>query len=506
LENRDGESPNECQEYIVISISEDAMKATADFLPFPEHITLSKEDIEDILHASGITHGLLMDNLNYAALRCKRDKTIVPEVPAAIGLPPVAEIAAYYTLLPEYAEARKPCKEGEDQNVKVDYREYSPYTIVDEGALLATYTPKVPGILGSNVYGIDIPFEITSLSNICAGKNTRADETGIHSTICGQLLVVDGRIDVEENLVIKGSVDYSTGHIDFPGDVTVHGDVKDCFKLHSGGTIDCKQTLDASDVFARGNLIVAGGIIGRNPLELQAHAATALPAGHAIEDRRGTIRVDGSIKTGHITHCQIYCRGDLEVDKLIFDSQIYTLGAVRMSDGATIENAEIHALHGVSTGTVENRTGKVSVFHLGIDWTQLELVAENAAKIAGITKNIEKIQRFRFSPQYNTNAWDKATPLLLALEKEKAQLVSQRDELHEKLYADNDAALSIAGDLAAGTIVEIGPQSLTAPLKFSATALRLNAERTQILTGDYESPQQSAQRLKFLRVRRKQTS
>jgi hypothetical protein len=166
-------------------------------------------------------------------------------------------------------------------------------------------------------------------------------------------------------------------------------------------------------------------------------------------------------------------------------------------------SSEIYALHGVAAGTVENRTGKASKFRLGIDWTFLDDVAQNAAKIAALSKDIDKIQRFRFSPHFNTNTWERAEILLLNMEKDKAALTGERETLLKKLYADDGAALQIAGSLAAGTVVEIGRQRLVAPFKIEKAALRMNSERTAIVVAEYESQEQSAKKLKLLFGRRK---
>ena len=68
---------------------------------------------------------------------------------------------------------------------------------------------------------------------------------------------------VNEVLVIQKDVDYRTGHIKFPGDIVIFGEIKDGFKVNCGGTLFCKKTLDASEVVCKDDLVVDRGIIGR---------------------------------------------------------------------------------------------------------------------------------------------------------------------------------------------------------------------------------------------------
>lgn len=493
--------PEHTNEYVVITIAEDAMKATANFLPNPNNITIEREDIKDILKTYGITHGIQMDSLAYAALRCRRDRQPITDVVAALGLPPAQGFEAYYELLPQFDEEKKPDKQAADAKVKIDFRECSPFTLVHEDEILARRVPPKRGEEGFNVFGVEIPYETVNPGKIQPGRNTRADETGMFSMIYGQLVVTEGVADVEDNLVIKGSVDYSTGHIDFPGDVTVFGEVKDCFKLHSGGSIVCKQTLDASDVFANGDLTVAGGIIGRTPEDIKISNGEQ-PTNQDKVGKAG-IKVNGNVKTLHITHCQFFCKDNIDVDNLILDSQIFSLGQVRTSDKAIIVGSEIYALHGVTVGLIENRTGRASKFHLGIDYTVLSSVAECVAKIADVAQGLSKLRGLSVKGNSSEKYLQTMETLRRKFEKDHAALTAEHDKLIEKLYIDDNAMLQVAGTVAAGTVVQIGRRNFVAPMPLTAVCFKLNEERTKILTEPYESEEQKGKKLKLLVGRRK---
>ena len=149
--------------------------------------------------------------------------------------------------------------------------------------------PKRPGQPGKDVHGKETPFARESPENCAAGRNVERRGDELVATVDGRLAIEGGRADVDEVLLVKGEVDFHTGHIVFPGDVVIEGAVHDGFKVWSGGSIVCKSTMDAFDVNAKKDLTCAQGIIGR---------------------RRGEVRVGGELNAKYVQNCRVAARGD----------------------------------------------------------------------------------------------------------------------------------------------------------------------------------------------------
>lgn len=61
--------------------------------------------------------------------------------------------------------------------------------------------------------------------------------SGLIATMDGHLEYSNGAFYVRPVLEIRGDVDYSTGNIDFIGDVQIAGDVRENFSVRATGSI-----------------------------------------------------------------------------------------------------------------------------------------------------------------------------------------------------------------------------------------------------------------------------
>lgn len=300
---------------IIVRISPDDIEAWADFFP-PQGgaLPITNDYLLKKLDLLNITYGIHWDTLRDTALKCNLDQIPIPNVLIALGKPPVKEIPEYFELNPHLAKEKKPVPDKK-RNDQIDYRSFSPFTIVHKDQVLAVKHPHVPGQDGRNVHDAVIPFGLKQVEGVTAGEHTRVTEKYIIAETNGQLINDRKVLHVQENLEIKGSVGYATGNIIFPGDITITGAVSDGFKLYSGGSVTIKQTLDATEVVTKGDLLVAGGIVGRG---------------------RAFLKVGGCLRTKFIQNCKAACRHSMIVDSEILNSNIFTMETLEMGDKGKI--------------------------------------------------------------------------------------------------------------------------------------------------------------------------
>ena len=115
----------------------------------------------------------------------------------------------------------------------VDFRQVNLLRTVEKDQLLAVKIPASKGTDGVNVFGeaIDSTGKDKSLP---AGKNTYISEDGLslYAATNGRIIRQKELLHVENILTIEGDVDYSTGNINFNGDVAISGDVLGGFGSH----------------------------------------------------------------------------------------------------------------------------------------------------------------------------------------------------------------------------------------------------------------------------------
>jgi uncharacterized protein (DUF342 family) len=467
---------------ISIRVSEDAMEVWANFSPdigLGKALTIATVDLT--LQEYNIVYGIRADAILKAIDECTETKKPVKEVLIAQGKEPVTEVPPYFEMRPEFDPQTKNGI-AVDASAQIDYRDISPFTIVQQNECLAVLKPGTPGQDGVNVYGMELPFQLVPEENITAGNNIRIEgqgtRAGLYSTVNGQLLLTDGLLHVEESLEIQGSVGYTTGHINFPGDILIHGFVNDGFKLGSGGSITCKQTLDVTEVVCAGSLTVTGGVIGR---------------------QQATIKVGANIYVRFIDHCNLECNGNINVGGEIVNSTVHTMGQINMSAESSIIDSEIYAFHSVYVTNIENRSGATSAFHIGSDYTMIEAVNESKKRLEELSKKLAEAEARVASTPTNEKGYFEDIRRRAAARQQAAE--KEHNALLAKMYVDEDAVLEVAGEVVRGTQIEIGRATFKVVVSVKNVCFKLNEQRNHIIVDKYESDADS--KLKFISVRQK---
>lgn len=153
--------------------------------------------------------------------------------------------------------------------------------------------------------GRDIPLPL--------GKNVRLDDNGstIISTINGQVVMSNGRINVEEVYTISGDVSLRTGNVMFLGTVIVNGNVEDGFSVKASGNIEIYGNVGKAELDAEGDIIVHQGIAAKNSGHI--HAGKSIWArfieNAVVEAGENVIVSDGIINSVVDANRKIVCQG-----------------------------------------------------------------------------------------------------------------------------------------------------------------------------------------------------
>lgn len=144
------------------------------------------------------------------------------------------------------------------------------------------------------------------------------------------LLCYDGRrMWIDPVLDIKGTVDFSTGNIDFEGDVVIHHDIRDRFMVRATGNVTIEGLIDASHIDCRKCLTARRGVAGRDEGTLEVGGDAHI--GY-IDRARGNI--GGTLYlTREIMHSTISVCGDLVSDLgSIIGGRVSVAGNARVAD------------------------------------------------------------------------------------------------------------------------------------------------------------------------------
>lgn len=325
----------------VIHITEDQLEAWILVLPpVEEGEELNGDMLDNALEKRGICFGIdteLLENLPDNQDRYFRLFRIAKGQPVSHGVDGYIEDFYERVVKKEFSE---------NDHGKVDYFHLNLVQNIDKGNVICRAVPPVEGVPGRTVQDREIGCRTGKAASLPKGPNTEISEDGakLVASIPGRLEFNNNKFQVKSVLEISGNVDFSTGNIDFVGDVHIRGDVISGFSVKALGDVTIDGVVEAAEVEAGGDLIVSKGISG---------------------DLRGVIRGHHDIYAKYMESCSIHCKGNIQTDCIV-NCDIYCDGKVYARSGrGTIIGGRIRAAQEVSSKIVGSRSESITAVYLG---------------------------------------------------------------------------------------------------------------------------------------------
>ena len=284
----------------------------------------SVEDMDQLVEIAEITEGYSSEK--WAEILAELEagsRTTDYLICVAQGTPAIPGVDATFDWA-VMIEARKPGRIMEDGSI--DFRDRGVTTAVKEGDLLGKLMPPKAGEAGMNIHGVELQpppplsIEVITDSRIYA----EPEEDGSMSFYCesgGGILPSEEiksakgkshkRINISVYPIsnIDGDVDYSTGNIDFNGDVVIGGSVQSQFSVKATGSVTIEGYIEAGATVTAGqDLLVQRGVLG---------STTELVAGGHIMAKfiqEATVRAGGDVKVGsYVFNASVRAGGEVLV-------------------------------------------------------------------------------------------------------------------------------------------------------------------------------------------------
>lgn len=411
-----------------ISIAPDKLTVTGNFYPPSSGGSfLTYPNVAQKLEENGVITGVLHEVVQESIFTVNTSRTAVKNVVVARGVPPVTEISEHFVMRKDLIE-RKP--EIDPDASRVDWHAISAFSIVKAREPIARRIATVPGVPGQNVFGEQTPFDTKKMPVFSAGANVIDHEKGLFAGKSGRLSISsEGVISIEEVLLLKKGVDFTTGNIVFPGDVILQGKIADGFKIYSGGSIVSSEVVDVTEIVCKKDMLVQAGIEGK---------------------RRGALRVGGTLSAKYIQNCKVAVRGDVTVSGSIMQSKVYSMGFIRMGENAKLVGCECIVIGGIEAFDIGAPRGTKTYIRCGTNFTvQQELdIANEQLKILSI-----KLQQAEQA--YKDDPNDKLAQGIAAI-KTKISEINAKIPTYLPNIDSNDAAyIEVRGSIHPGTELEI---------------------------------------------------
>lgn len=297
--------------------------------------------------------------------------TGLDSVPIARGKEPEKGIDGYCEV---HFNKNKGSKPTILEDGKVDFYNIDFVNNVVKDEVLATIHPPKPGIDGRDVFGNIIPFKPGKDAKIPKGKNIIFQEENqqILSTISGQVSLQDNQINVHETLELK-NVDFKTGNIDFVGSVVVSEGVRDGFTVKAQGDVTVNGYVDSSFIICGGNLVVNGGIQGRN---------------------KGIVQAGGNVIARYIENCEVKSEGSVVVRDAIMHSRVYAKDKVIAVEGkGLIVGGIIGAGKEINANTIGSHLATQTELEVGVNPELRERLQSLTKELSNQNEDLKKAKQ-----------------------------------------------------------------------------------------------------------------
>ncbi len=436
--------------YAEVMVSDKGMEARATF--YPPAIGgafLVYNTVTDRLEANGIIHGIDHDAIQNAILQANSSHSPVKNISIARATGPVTEIPEHFIIRKDLVE-RKP--EIDPDAHQVDWHNISPFCIVQIKEPIAKRIARVDGIPGTNIYGTEISYPVQAVQTFSAGANVIDHEKGLFAGKSGRVAIDSkGVVAIEEVLLLKKGVDFSTGNITFPGDVICQGKIADGFKIYAGGSFVSSEVVDATEIVCKKDMIVQAGIEGSS---------------------KGAVRVGGNLTAKYIQNCRVAVRGDVHVSGSIMKSMVYTMGSIVMGDTGKLVGGECIAVGGVQALDIGNPKGVATRIRCGTDFTVQQALDIANEQMKQLAVKIQKAEAM-----YKEEPLPDLEKAILEMKAQRTQIANRIPGYLPKIDTNDKAVVEVRGAVYPGVEIEIcHVQHLVTKVQ-KAVVFRLDKER-----------------------------
>ncbi len=353
-----------CQVYL----SRDKMLAWVFFFPpFGPEGQFEAGALGKALQDAGVMTGIDSNEV----VRLLQEHPYFELIPIAAGTEPVEGSDGKVTeLFPR--EVTREVMINEDGTA--DYRSMNYVRQIEKDTCICDIVLPQEGTAGVQVDGKIVRPKPVRPAKVPKGSNTAISDDGLHlvATREGHLEFANGSFHVRPVLEIRGDVDYSTGNIEFNGDVHIYKDVREGFEVRASGTVTIDGLVEAATVEAGGDLVISRGVVG---------------------DHRALLRSKGCVRAKYLENCVLYAGKTVYAD-CIMTSQIFSDEGINVTSGrGSVIGGALTAAYSIRAKMVGAQSGRRTELTLGVlpyVQTEMQAVEDRLEEIHAEMERLEK--------------------------------------------------------------------------------------------------------------------
>ncbi len=333
----------------------------------------------------------------------------------------------------------------------IDFRNRVRFTKVLENEVLGRLVPATDGVDGHDVCGRNIPARRGKklMESVHATVRAALDGT-LTASRDGVLSLAKGAVSILDEMEVKGSVDFTTGNIDFVGSLRITEGVRDNFIVRATGDVTIHGLIEAATLIIGGDLHAPMGVAARG---------------------QGAMIVDGSLETGYLNGLRGRVRRDVTIRRELIGCELIVGGNVKVERGPVL-------------GGILVCGGSLSAESIGSDGGAKTTVAIGCrpmeARRAGRMSTLAKELSLRLPPLENRAfQLQELGPNAKACEKEEGtELAFEMAEIHRRVRAINAKRRELLLDMGLDRVVRVEIQKSI----FRGTTLKVGTREVRFDT------------------------
>jgi uncharacterized protein (DUF342 family) len=256
---------------------------------------------------------------------------------------------------------------------RIDYHHSQNIAMAKKDQMLARLIAPKQGLAGMNVLGEEIPAAGGTPAALTAGEGVRSENntTEFYAEINGSIILNGSVIEVVNTYVVDGDVDYSTGNIQFNGNVLINGNVPDGFEVKAEGDIIVAKIVESARLEAGRDIVVKGGVQGKG---------------------KGLISAGRDIKIGYAQNARLEAQGNIYIGNSAINSSVFTSKSLIMLEKrGSVIGGEVFAQRGIDVRILGSENGVKTSVEVGTNYLVMRRISELDIAIEFCEKNILKI-------------------------------------------------------------------------------------------------------------------
>ena len=261
--------------------------------------------------------------------------------------------------------------EQQDQTDRASFYDRSRVILVAKDEIIGMLHPPTDGEPGKDVFGDPLEAKSGTECKVEPGKNVelQADGKTFIAKCDGEPKLQGTKLLVESVITIKSDVDFSTGNIEYGGDININGDIKDLFEVKAGGNIDVGGMIEAATIECEGNLTIRRGISGKE---------------------KGYITVKKNLTAKYLSNVTVWVQGDAVIQSEIVNVELNVKGKVLLERGG-ISGGQITAAGNVEAPVIGSPAGVRTIVKVAVDPFLQKKIQECEKTRAELSSAISKL-------------------------------------------------------------------------------------------------------------------